>query len=64
MKDGPLKTAFDGHTHGVVRQEFITYRVKGDIIKREIVSRDYTEDGDYTDSTVSFNIPIHFMTQH
>ena len=64
MKDGPLKTAFDQHIITQRFHRFITYRVTGDIIKREIVSRDYTEDGDYTDSTTSFNIPIHFMTQH
>ena len=50
-RDGPLKTAFFAPTAGVLRQELITYRMISGKLHRETVTRIYSSDGDYTDST-------------
>tara|TARA_R110000751_G_scaffold81465_3_gene164449 strand:+ start:2813 stop:2998 length:186 start_codon:yes stop_codon:yes gene_type:complete len=61
MKDGPFKFSLDDDLQeGVIRQELVTYRVKGGLLKKETVTRDYLEDGDYNDS--SFSQPL--MTMH
>ena len=61
MKDGPFKFSLDKDLEeGVIRQELVTYRVKGGMLKKETVTRDYLEDGDYNDS--SYSQPL--MTMH
>lgn len=61
MKKGPFTFNLDDDSQdGVIRQELVTYRVKGGMLKKEIVTRNYLEDGDYNDS--SFSQPL--MTVH
>ena len=60
MKDGPFKDFLANDLDGVIRQELVTYRVKDGILKRETVTRDYNDSGDYNDS--SFSQPL--VTQH
>lgn len=49
MEPGPLKSAME-KTEGVIKQVLITYRVRDGQLLKESVSRNYTTDGDYTDS--------------
>lgn len=52
--DGPLKTALDNlESQGVIRREFTTYRRKSGQVVRETVYREYSNDGDYVDHSVS-----------
>lgn len=52
--DGPLKTALDNlESQGVIRREFTTYRRKSGQVVRETVYREYSNDGDYIDHSVS-----------
>ena len=51
IDDGPLRSAFERDTKGVVQQEFITYIVKGNQFVKETVVRKFSPGGDYTDST-------------
>ena len=61
MKDGPFTFSLDDDLQeGVIRQELVTYRVKDGVLKRETVTRDYTDSGDYNDS--SFSQPL--VTTH
>jgi|TARA_R100000935_G_scaffold25277_1_gene45141 hypothetical protein len=53
MKDGPFKRIFEDNLDGVIRQELVTYRMKDGMLKRETVTRDYHESGDYNDSSYS-----------
>jgi hypothetical protein len=46
---GPFKSAFEASTEGVIRQEFITYRMRDGIMIKEVNVRKYTLD-DYIDS--------------
>jgi hypothetical protein len=49
--DGPLVSAFEASTDGVIMQEFITYRVRDGMLVKEITKRQFSEDGkDYHDS--------------
>ena len=54
MSDGPLKDAVKhlGDMKGVVKQEFITYRVKDGMLHKETVTRKFFDD-DYHDWTSS-----------
>jgi len=49
-KEGPFYAAFQGDTAGVIKQELITYRIRGGVLVKETVCRDYAK-GDYQDST-------------
>jgi|TARA_R110000822_G_scaffold291234_1_gene413229 hypothetical protein len=61
MKKGPFTFNLDDDLQdGVIRQELVTYIIKGGMLKKEIVTRNYLEDGDYNDS--SFSQPL--MTVH
>jgi hypothetical protein len=61
MKKGPFTFNLDDDSQdGVIRQELVTYIVKGGMLKKETVTRDYLEDGDYNDS--SYSQPL--MTMH
>ena len=50
LEEGPLKSAFERNTKGVVKQEFITYVVKGNQLVKETVIRKFHSRGDYVDS--------------
>jgi hypothetical protein len=57
MTDGPLKHATEsglitGNLEGVVKQEFITYRVLDGMLRKETVKRRYFG-SDYHDSTTT-----------
>lgn len=50
--DGPFKSAFDAlDTKGVVMHELITYQERDGVMIKRVVTRQYNESGDYTDST-------------
>ena len=51
LQEGPLKSAFERNTKGVVKQEFITYVIKGNQLIKETIERKFSPGGDYTDST-------------
>lgn len=51
--DGPFKSAFDAlNTNGVVLHELITYQERDGMMVKKIVTRQYNDSGDYTDSFV------------
>ena len=53
MSDGPLKSAtVDGMSDlkGVIKQEFVTYRVKDGMLRKETTTRKFYNE-DYHDST-------------
>ena len=50
--DGPLKSAFESDTKGVIYQEFITYKIDdNDMFTKIVVTRRFKKDGDYHDTT-------------
>jgi len=50
--DGPLVSAFEQDTTGVVKQEFITYRVRDGMLRKETTTRKFQGDGtDWVDTT-------------
>ena len=50
--DGPMKSAFESATTGVIMQEFTTYRVAEGMLRIEKTTRRFTNDGkDYNDSS-------------
>jgi hypothetical protein len=50
--DGPLVSAFEQDTTGVVKQEFITYRVKDGMLRKETTTRTFQTDGkDWIDTS-------------
>lgn len=50
--DGPLVAAFESDTTGVVKQEFITYRIKDGMLRKETTVRQFTDNGtDYIDTS-------------
>lgn len=50
--DGPLVSAFEADVDGVVKQEFITYRVKDGMLRKETTIRQFTKDGtDWIDTS-------------
>ena len=60
MEDGPFKQSLEQSTEGVIRQELITYKIEDGVLKRQLVTRDFQESGDYHDS--SFSLPL--VTMH
>ena len=60
MEDGPFKQYLEQSTEGIIRQELITYRIEDGVLKRQIVTRDFIESGDYHDT--SFSLPL--VTMH
>ena len=51
--DGPFKSALDAlDTKGVVLHELITYQQRDGVMIKKIVTRNYNENGDYTDSII------------
>ena len=51
MKDGPLKSAFETSTEGVLYQELITYRIKNGMLTKEAVTLTFKGDGNYHDTS-------------
>ena len=48
--EGPLVSAFEADTTGVVKQEFITYRKRDGMLVKETTTRRFLTDGaDYHD---------------
>lgn len=43
-------SVFETDLTGVFRQEVVTYRRKGNLIFKEVITRNYYDDGDYNDS--------------
>jgi|TARA_B100001094_G_C17592474_1_gene512638 hypothetical protein len=60
MENGPFKQSLEQDMEGVIRQELITYKIEGGVLKRKIVTRDFSDSGDYHDS--SFSLPL--VTMH
>ena len=60
MEDGPFKQYLEQSTEGIIRQELITYRIEDSVLKRQIVTRDFIESGDYHDT--SYSLPL--VTMH
>jgi hypothetical protein len=50
--DGPLVSAFEADTTGVVKQEFITYRVVNGMLRKETTVRKFQGSGaDWVDTS-------------
>ena len=41
--DGPLVSAFESDPAGVVKQEFVTYRIKDGMLRKETTTRRFNE---------------------
>ena len=51
-QDGPLKSAFESNTKGVIYQEFITYKIENNgMFTKIVVTRRFKKGGDYHDTT-------------
>jgi hypothetical protein len=53
MKEGPMKEHTERETTGLIKSEYITYRVKDGVLVKETSLRHYTKSGDYNDSYIS-----------
>jgi len=54
MQKGPMKTAMDAPTDGVIQQEFVTYVVADNKrVYKRTVTRKFHSNGDYHDSYTS-----------
>lgn len=52
--DGPLVSAFEADTTGVVKQQLITYRVKDGMLRKETTTRQFNSNGtDWHDSSTT-----------
>jgi hypothetical protein len=53
--EGPFTSAFESDIEGVVKQELITYRIKDGMLRKEVTTREFRDNGkDWNDtSTVS-----------
>ena len=51
--EGPLKSAFESDTTGVVLQEFITYRLKDGVMRKEVTTRRFSNNDYYDSSSAS-----------
>jgi hypothetical protein len=50
--DGPFVSAFESDVTGVIKQEFITYRVKDGMLRKETTVRQFTDDNkDWIDTS-------------
>ncbi len=52
LKEGPLKTAVENND-GVIKQELINYRITNGMLHKEVITRQFRSDGDYTDHTTT-----------
>ena len=55
--DGPLVSAFESSTEGVVLQEFTTYHIKDGCMRKEVTTRRF-DSIDYYDSTTTTPLKI------
>jgi len=53
--EGPFTSAFESDIEGVVKQELITYRIKDGMLRKEVTTREFRDNGkDWNDtSTIS-----------
>lgn len=52
--DGPFTSAFESNVDGIIKQELITYRVKGNMLVKETTTRAFNHDNsDWHDTTSS-----------
>ena len=57
MKTGPLKSAFETSTKGVLYQELTTYKINlNGMLTKETVTRRFKPDGNYHDT--SHHLPL------
>ena len=49
--DGPLVAAFEADIEGVIKQEFITYRVRDGMFVKETTTRKFSNNGDWHDTS-------------
>ena len=50
--EGPFTSAFESDIEGVVKQELITYRVKDGMLRKEVTTREFRENGnDWNDTS-------------
>lgn len=42
--DGPLVSAFESDTTGVIKQELVTYRIKDGMLRKETTTRKFNSD--------------------
>jgi len=50
--EGPFISAFETDVTGVVKQELITYRIKDGMLRKEVATRTFHQDGkDWLDSS-------------
>ena len=50
--DGPLVSAFESDTAGVIKQKLTTYRVVDGMLRKETTTRQFSQDGtDWHDSS-------------
>ena len=57
--DGPLVSAFESNVEGVVKQELVTYRVKDNMLRKEITTRKFNHDQTDWHDTSSVEPLIH-----
>ena len=49
--DGPLVSAFEADTTGVIKQEFVTYRIVDGMLRKETTVRKFQSNNDWHDSS-------------
>ena len=50
--EGPFVSAFESDIEGVVKQELVTYRVKDGMLRKEVTTREFRENGkDWNDTS-------------
>ena len=49
--DGPLVSAFEADTTGVIKQEFVTYRIVDGMLRKETTTRKFRGNNDWHDSS-------------
>ena len=52
LEEGPLKTAAENND-GVIKKELINYRIIDGTLYKEVITRQFRSDGDYTDHTTT-----------
>ena len=50
--EGPFTSAFESDIEGVVKQELITYRIKDGMLRKEVTTREFRDNGkDWNDTS-------------
>ena len=52
LEEGPLKMAAENND-GIIKQELINYRIVNGMLCKEVITRHFRSDGDYTDHTTT-----------